>query len=195
MDTRPSSLRCDGCGQAASPEHTARRLKRLEWTTRCRPVHIQALFLGGYSPVEERDFLYAPQGGFHGEAAALLSALGISTTGKTPETLQAEFQRAGFFLTYVLECPPEREATAAGEAASLLAEHLPAAAARIRRSLKPKCVILVTEALGPIVENVLGLELGCPVLLDKGKPFGIDGGALKSVPARLREALGPGAGT
>ena len=32
------ALRCDGCGQAASPEHMARRLRRLEWTTRYRPV-------------------------------------------------------------------------------------------------------------------------------------------------------------
>lgn len=190
MRTRSSSLRCDGCGQAASPEHTARRLQRLEWTTRFRPVHIHTLLLGGYSPIEERDFLYWPQAEFHGEAALLLNALGISTARKTPDAVQAEFQRAGFFLTYVLECPLEQEDSRATVVASLLAEHLPVVAARIRRSLKPKRVILVTGELGPIVDNILGLALGCPIVMDDGKPFELDSNASQNAAARLREALG-----
>ena len=89
MITRSAVLRCDGCGQAASPEHTARRLQRLEWTTRYRPVHIHTLLLGGFSPADERDFLYSPQGEFHGEAALLLDAVGVATPGKTPDMVQA----------------------------------------------------------------------------------------------------------
>jgi len=38
----PTLLPCDGCGQPASAEHIARRLQRLEWATRFRPIHIQA---------------------------------------------------------------------------------------------------------------------------------------------------------
>src|SRR5258708_87515 len=57
------AMPCDGCGQTASAEHIARRLQRLEWTTRYRPVHINTLLLGAFSPQEERDFLYAPGGG------------------------------------------------------------------------------------------------------------------------------------
>src|SRR3981081_2519458 len=98
-------LRCDGCGQTASGEHIARRLQRLEWATRYRPVHINTLLLGAFSPQDEKDFLYAPGGGFQGEAAHVLDALGISTTGKAADVVQAEFQRSGFFLTHVLECP------------------------------------------------------------------------------------------
>ncbi len=45
-----TALRCDGCGQLASPEHIARRLQRLEWTTRFRPVHIGTLLLGATAP-------------------------------------------------------------------------------------------------------------------------------------------------
>src|SRR5216684_666718 len=105
--TNSSALVCDGCGQTASAEHIARRLKRLEWTTRYRPVHIHTLFLGAFSPHDEKDFLYAPGGGFQGEAASLLAALGISTAGKTAEAVHTEFQRAGFFLTHILECPLE----------------------------------------------------------------------------------------
>jgi hypothetical protein len=190
MNTGSPVLRCDGCGQAASPEHTARRLKRLEWTTRYRPVHIHTLLLGGYSPLEERDFLYSPQGESHGEARLLLNAAGISTAEKTPDAVQAEFQRAGFFLTYVLECPLEVDASRGAAVSSLLAQHLPAAAARIRRSLKPKRVILVSEALGPIVDLILGSEFGCPIVMDGGKTFELDGSASKNAVARLREALG-----
>src|SRR6266481_10141363 len=100
-------LVCDGCGQMASAEHIARRLQRLEWTTRYRPVHISTLFLGAFSPQNEKDFLYAPGGEFQGEAALLLEAVGISTAGKAAEAVHAEFQRAGFFLTHILECPLE----------------------------------------------------------------------------------------
>src|SRR5258708_33975630 len=104
------AMPCDGCGQTASAEHIALRLQRLEWTTRYRPVHINTLLLGAFSPQEEGDFLYAPGGEFHGEAARLLDALGVSAAGKTREAVHAELQRAGFFLTHVLQCPVGKDA-------------------------------------------------------------------------------------
>jgi hypothetical protein len=182
-------LPCDGCGQAASAEHIARRLRRLEWTTRYRPVHINTLLLGAFSPQEERDFLYAPGGEFVGEAAMLLGALGISTAGKAAEVVHAEFQRGGFFLTHVLECPLERDAEQGAESAALLTKRLQSVATRIRRSLKPKRVVLISRGLGPILEKILALELGCPVVMDNGKLFEFDGPAVGNSVARLREAL------
>src|ERR1700747_3025310 len=94
-----AALRCDGCGQAASPEHIARRLQRLEWATRYRPIHIGALLLGDVAPSNDADFLYAPAGAFSGEAALVLRGRGVETAGKSRETVLAEFQRGGFFLT------------------------------------------------------------------------------------------------
>ncbi len=188
------ALPCDGCGQTASAEHIARRLQRLEWATRYRPVHINTLLLGAFSPQEERDFLYAPGEEFHGEAALLLDALGISTAGKTADAVHAEFQRAGFFLTHVLECPLGKNAGQGAEAAALLAQRLQPVATRIRRSLKPKRVVLISQALGPILEKVLALELGCPVVLDNGKLFEFDGPRRENTSARLREALAGRAG-
>src|SRR5216684_107651 len=172
--TDTKALVCDGCGQAAPAEHIARRLRRLEWTTRYRPVHIHTLLLGAFSPQEERDFLYAPGGEFKGEAGLLLDALGIATAGKAADAVHAEFQRAGFFLTHVLECPLDKNAGQEAEAAALLAKRLETVAIRIRRSLKPKRVMLVTEELGPVVEDILALDVGCPVLLDHGKPFRLE---------------------
>ena len=187
--TSTIALRCDGCGQAASTEHIAQRLRRLEWTTRYRPVHISTLVLGAFSPQEERDFLYAPSGEFHGEAALLLDALGISPAGKAAEMVHTEFQRAGFFLTHVLECPLDKDAVPGSEGAALLAQRVQPMARRIRRSLKPKRVVLISQALGPILNKLLALELGCPVVLDHGRLFEVDGPAPGNSVARLREAL------
>jgi hypothetical protein len=192
--TSSSVLVCDGCGQTASAEHIARRLRRLEWTTRYRPVHIHTLLLGAFSPPNDRDFLYALNEEFHGEAALLLNALGISTAGKAAEAVHLEFQRAGFFLTHVLECPLDRGAGEGADAGGLLTNRLQPMATRIRRSLKPKRVVPISQALGPILERVLALELGCPVVLDNGKLFELDGPAPENSLARLREALAAPAG-
>jgi len=186
--TSSSELACDGCGQVASTEHIARRLKRLEWATRYRPVHIHTLLLGASSPMDERDFLYAPVGELQGEAALLLEALGISSAGKNAEVVHGEFQRAGFFLTHVLECPLEGGGSLPVDARAALKGRLPALATRIRRSLRPKRVMAITEELAPVVEDILALDLGCPVMLDHGKPFRLDGAVL------LREALAISAG-
>jgi len=191
--TSSSGLACDGCGQAASAEHIARRLRRLEWTTRYRPVHINTLLLGAFSPLRDEDFLYAGggEGGdeFRSEAAQILDAVGISTVGKTRDTIHAEFQRAGFFLTHVLECPLDGDPARGETTAALLAGRLQTVATRIRRSLKPKRVMAITEELAPVVEDILALDLGCPVVLDHGKPFRLEGGGGKSAAERLREAL------
>jgi hypothetical protein len=161
----PIGMRCDGCGQIASREHIDRRLRRLEWATRYRPVHIQTLLLGAIAPVEDADFLYSPGDEFHGEAALLINTARIDAEGKSAEAVRAEFQRTGYFLAYVLECPVE---TPAIDSASLLRERLPSLASRIRRSLKPKCVTLVTETLRPLEEDMFSLDLGCPVRWSKG---------------------------
>src|SRR5258708_39801973 len=107
--TSSIELPCDGCGQIASAGHIARRLQRLEWATRYRPVHIHTLFLGSASPQKQEEFLYSPNGEFQGEAGTLLAAAGVSTEGKTAEAVHTEFQRAGLFLTHILEFPIEDE--------------------------------------------------------------------------------------
>ena len=181
-------LPCDGCGQAASPEHISRRLQRLEWTTRYRPVHISALLLGGVSPLAEEDFLYA--GKFKGEAGRLLEAVGISTAGKSSDVVLSEFQRGGFFLTHVLECPLETGQAGESAGEDLLMRRVSAVMTRIRRSLKPKRVVLISGLLTPLAARLSNVELGCPVILDDGKPFGLDSSDLSGASQNLRQALG-----
>ena len=81
------------------------------------PFTSATLLLGGFSPLADADFLYS--GTFEGEAKRLLDAVGISYTGKTPDTVLSEFQRGGFFLTHLLECPLE-----SGQAGPLVCESL-----------------------------------------------------------------------
>src|SRR5712664_3110821 len=126
--TSSLDLPCDGCGQIASTEHIAGRIQRLEWTTRYRPVHIHTLFLGSVSPQRLEEFLYFPNG---------------------------EFQRAGFFLTHVLECPIENESAPGLMLPSLMEHRLTPVAVRIRRSLKPKRVALISRSMEGILEKFI----------------------------------------
>ncbi len=181
-------LACDGCGQSASPEHIARRLQRLEWTTRYRPVHIGTLLLAGVSPQADEDFLYAAQ--FKGEAGRLLEAVGICTTSKSAEVVLSEFQRGGFLLTHLLECPLETGQGEQQPLEDLFLKRLPQVVTRIRRSLKPKRVVLISESLAPVVARLSDAELGCPLILDDGKPFALDAVDASRVMHHLRQALG-----
>ncbi len=75
-----------------------------------------------------------------------------------------------------------------------MAQRLPAVATRIRRSLKPKRVVLISRELEPIVERIAALQLGCPLVLDAGKPFDLDGPDAGRAAARLREAIAAATG-
>ena len=159
----PTLLPCDGCGQLASAEHIARRLQRLEWATRFRPIHIHALLLAASAPESDSEFLYSPESPFTGLAGDLLSALSISTAGKSNEEVQADFQKRGLFLVYLLECPVP-PGTRPAEVIDLLDRHLPQALARIRRSLKPKRALVLSKDLQPFLSQLSESALGCPVV-------------------------------
>ncbi len=186
------SLPCDGCGQPASPEHFARRLQRLEWTTRYRPVHIQALLLGGIAPVADADFLYCPEGNYQCEAANLLDALRITRVGRSADAILTEFQKHGLLLTHVLECPLE-PGVSLSTAQRLLEKQLPATVARIRRSLKPKRLLLLSSELAPFAGRFTEATLGCPVFSGLEGPFALDGHATVSQLDEFRRMLPEGA--
>ena len=159
----PILLPCDGCGQLADSAHISRRLERLAWATRFRPLHIQALLLAGISPKHDSDFLYAPGSSFQGGARTILKAVQLSTEGKSAENVLTEFQKLGLMLTYVLECPLADGVTAS-QADDLLEKQLPATLARIRRSLKPKRVLLISSDLHHLSDKLHRTDIGCPIL-------------------------------
>lgn len=138
-------------------------------------MHISTLLLGAAAPSNDDEFLYAEEaGGFAGQARCLLAAAGVSSTGKSAEATLAEFQRAGFLLTYVLECPLDRTAGDPAALQALLSARLPALAARVRRSLRPKRLVPISRSLEPLLANLETIGLGCPMVLDGNKPFDLD---------------------
>jgi len=187
--TNTDLLLCDGCGQPASSEHIAKRLQRLEWTTRYRPLHIGTVLLGAFAPADDAEFLYAEGGEFAGEAKNVLASSGISRNGKSVEATLTEFQRAGFLLTYALECPLNAGVSDPGAIQALLRARLPALRARIRRSLRPKRMVPISSFLEPLIDQLKDSELGCPLVLDGGIPFALDSAAPRPAVARLSEVL------
>ena len=183
----PADLRCDGCGQGASPAHVAQRLQRLEWTTRYRPIHIGTLLLGAVAPREDADFLYAPEGKFAGAAKLVLQAAGVSAAGRSADVVLSEFQRGGFLLAHVLECPIDE--TNSGRVQEVISSCLPATLARIRRSLKPKRVMLISRYLGFAVAHFQSADLNCVLVLDVDRPFALDGDDLQGPAERLRRTI------
>jgi hypothetical protein len=183
-----TTLLCDGCGQAGSPEHVTRRLQRLEWMTRYRPVHVGTVLLGAYSPDADSDFLYAETAEITGEAKRALAACGIDGVGKTKGAILSEFQRGGFLLGYVLECPLEPESRNDAALTVLLQSRMPAFLARLRRSFQPKRVASISSKLDPLFVGLTEKDLGCTLVSNGGKSFAFDGADPEQEMERLRHA-------
>jgi hypothetical protein len=145
----------------AGAEHIARRLARLERTTRFRPVHVQVLMLGGVAPGRDEEFLYAESGAFAGEAAAVLEKLGIAWEGKEREAVLSEVQKRGVLLAHVVECAAENGA----RAEELIGRQIGGAMARVRRSLKPKKLTIISNDLDGFLEQIQGA--GCEVVREE----------------------------
>jgi len=188
MATSPATLKtlvCDGCGLESSPVHIATRLARLEQATRYRPIHIQAVFLSAQSPVNTEAFLYGAEEELQGEAAALLRAVEIETAGNPADAMLTEFQRKGLFLTHVLECAAEAENSGA-TLVEALKKRLPSVLRRLRTSLKPKKVVVISQGLMPVLAELKNVQIGGELVLDGDAPFNLeDSGSV----ARLRSKL------
>jgi hypothetical protein len=174
MTAHTSEILCDGCGQLASSEHIARRLQRLEWATRYRPIHLHTLLLGAISPQAPAEFLYSPEETHSGEAANLVAAAGISAAGKSADAIQSELQRRGIYLTHVLECPLDVPSSGVDFLNNALITRLPTLFTRIRRSLKPKRLAFISESLTPLIERFASAQLNCELALDDGRAFALD---------------------
>lgn len=175
MGTSPNYLPCDGCGLPASPEHIAGRVRRLEYSTRFRPVHMGILFVAFAPPIRLEDDFYGPPESkefFDPFLNALdiysstdRAALGSDAQAGATARL-AEFQRRGYYLAYLSECPiPE-----SGEpAASTIARLGPTLIRRIRFNYRPKHVAPLGQELLPLVDMLRAAGAGPLLTLDQGQ--------------------------
>jgi hypothetical protein len=174
MGISPNCLPCDGCGLPASPEHIAERVRRLELSTRFRPVHIGVLFVALRPAVRPEDDFYAPPESkefFNPflEALEISSSKDSAAPGSDTHTANiarlAEFQRRGFYLAYLSECPiPENEEPAA----STIARLGPTLIRRIRFNYKPKHIAPLGQELFPLVDMLRVAGIGPILTLDQG---------------------------
>jgi len=137
--------------------------------TRYRPIHIQALFLGAAGPAEAGEYLYSAQKEFLGEGAGLLKALNVETSGRTVEATLTDFQRRGYLLAHVLDCAEEQGNGPIRREA--LARRIPTTLTRIRRSFKPKRVLLLGQELAEFIPQFMAAGLDAALILQDGKPF------------------------
>ena len=186
--------RCDGCGAVASEAHIRERIERLELATRFRPLHIQVLLLDAAPPREMNDFFYRPASNPDARSAEsvrdfeqLMKAAGIATEPQiAPQAALVDFQRAGFFLAYALECPSE-------ESEISLARVFPTLLKRIEFSYRPKRVALLSAQFLQWVARFQAMGWGDRLILDQGEPFRGEGrGRAAQFGDRLGRALRPG---
>jgi hypothetical protein len=158
--------------------------------TRYRPIHVQALFLGAAGPADDGEYLYSAQGLFAGEGAALLRALSVEVSGRSVDATLTDFQRRGYLLAHLLECGEQQGLGAARREA--LARRIPATVTRIRRSFKPKRVVLLGHELADFMPQFMAANLDAALVLRDGKPFEwreIGGGLLAKELAAPLQAL------
>jgi len=161
METTPKNLPCDGCGLPASPEHMALRIQRLELCTQFRPIHLGILFVALAPPIRAQDDFYAPAE-CNEFIEPFLEALEIPSNMDKHARL-AEFQRKGYYLTYLSECPiPEKVEPAAATIARLG----PTLIRRIEFNYRPKHIAPMGQELTPLAEMLKSAGIGPILTLD-----------------------------
>jgi hypothetical protein len=174
MGTSPNYLPCDGCGLPASQEHIAARVRRLELSTRFRPVHMGVLFVALAPPARPEDDFYGPPESkefFDPFLAALeiyssADRAALGSDAQAADTARiAEFQRRGYYLAYLSECPiPENGEPAAATVARLG----PTLIRRIRFNYRPKHVAPLGQELFLLVDMLRVAGIGPILTLDQG---------------------------
>jgi hypothetical protein len=176
---------CDGCGLPASPDHIALRIRRMELSTRFRPIHINALFLAEAPPERLEDYFYYPaknraQRGRLSRAlfSELMTGLHIEAAeGEGDEPFLAEFQKRGCFLADCLECPVAdivpglRERTAKANAHELVHRYAATILGRIQASYKPKHIVLLSTRTRHLIPLLQHAGLSDLLLLYRGLPL------------------------
>jgi hypothetical protein len=145
---------CDGCGAQVDEAHIRGRIERLERATHFRPIHIQILFLAAAPPSRPEDDFYRASTSTKRSAASQMFFDEISKSiGRKPtdsadeEATLTEFQRAGFYLAYAVECPVE----SSEQLAAALSTLAPRVLLRVNTSYKPKFVAPISNELQPVI--------------------------------------------
>jgi hypothetical protein len=173
-----------------------KRIERLELATRFRPLHIAMLVVDAAPPARSADFFYAGErsdgrpDSTRRNDEALYSLAGVSTgnASKDPQPL-GEFQRAGFCVTSVAECP--------------LGEHLDTGwlnrelgrtfVLRVRHSYKPRFILPISDAVSGVLPSLSEAGYAGQILLGTDgqifTPFRETGESIRAMADRISALL------
>ena len=172
MANSNSLLVCDGCGLQASFEHVEERIRRLELATKYRPIHIGIVFVTLAPPVQAVDSFYGPPESreFIDPFLEALEILSISdkagpesSARETEVARLVEFQRRGYFLVHLSECP----IGGAEPVRAIVPRLAPNLVRRIRFNYRPKGIALLGHELAPLLETLKSAGIG-PLLTTPG---------------------------
>jgi hypothetical protein len=166
---------CDGCGIEATNLHRRERIERLELATRFRPIHIQVLFLDSAPPLRFEDYFYnaakdraVRSVGSRMYFDEIMKVLGAPpAAGLSEESALAEFQRRGYFLAHVVECPVEREE----DLEDSIYRMAPKLLIRVQKSYQPKRILLLSQSTQHVIELLQTEGFEDKLLLDDDGPF------------------------
>jgi len=169
--------KCDCSEAEVTEEHVHARITRLEQATKFRPVHIRVLLLDAAPPAAPGDDFYHPAisrsarslpSRMYFDELAVASGIARDSLATMDEAaVLAEFQRRGFFLVHVVECPLD-DAAALREAVNRLA---PTLLRRLETSYKPKIVVPIGMATAELIPFLQMSGWGDRLILAKDGPF------------------------
>jgi hypothetical protein len=169
--------RCDCSETEVTEAHIRERIARIEQATRFRPVHIRVLLLDSAPAANPNDDFYRPAPDrsvrslisrmFFDELAVASGISRDSLSSVNEAGTLADFQRRGFFLAHVVECPIA-ERLALRHTINRLA---PSLIRRLDSSFKPKFVVPVGSAIGEIVPFLQMSKWKDRLILAKDSPF------------------------
>jgi hypothetical protein len=180
---------CDGCGAQVDEAHIRGRIERLEQATRFRPIHIQVLLLAAAPPSQPADDFYraatsakrcAASQTFFDEITKSIGHKSGDTADE--EATLTEFQRAGFYLAYAVECPIESPQ----QLAATVTQLAPRVLLRVNTSYKPKFVAPISNELQPLIALFRSNSWADRLLLHDGKPFDAPTSNNPPAPHRIR---------
>jgi hypothetical protein len=150
-------------------------LRRLELSTRFRPVHIGILFVAlapnarteddFYGPAESKEFIDPFMEALEIIASSEKVAL-ESDAHATDSAKLAEFQRRGYYLAYLSECPISKNQE---PSTSTISRLCPTLIRRIRFNYKPKHIAPLGQELFPLIEMLGAAGIGPILTMDEGQ--------------------------
>ena len=195
MDDLRIKLPCDGCGLPVLPEHIADRIRRLELSTKFRPVHIGVLFVAFAPPSDLEHDLGGPAKStecvdpFLDTLATQALMEAAKPEADPPATSTAhllEFQHRGYHLAYLSECPFSADHDSA---ASAIARLVPSLLLRIRFNYKPKLIAPLGEELLALAEMLKAAGVGPILTLEHGQPLPVPRTGIREWPELFRRAV------